>query len=234
MQPGDRAKWVRADASDCSSEYDVLPWSAVTGNGLAGGVTATFDVGRAAVGLAALCYKFNYQLAAAAADVHPTAYLLFPHVRAAVVSFDSVTPRGTAIGCSSNLTVEGAGFMALASIANDSHLSASSQPSLTCTFSQLGSVPATLLNDSRLVCASIVPTSAGALPLRIELGQYTTSLPTPFPSFAAYDASVHQISSMYPAGGAYNLAKLVGIQGTVASYGEALCLVTRRLQAATP
>ena len=227
VQPGDRAKWVRAEAKSCSSEYDALPWSAVTAAtpAQAGSVTASFSVDRAAIGLLALCYKFNYQhQPASAPQAPPTPYLLFPHIRVAVVSFDSVTPRGTAVGCASNLTIDGAGFTALASVANASHVSASSPaPAITCAFGSVGSALATLLTDTRLVCTTIVPTAAAPLPLRIELGQHTASLPAAFPTFEAYDASKHQISSMLPAGGAYNLAKLVGLKGMVASYGEALC-----------
>ena len=39
---------------------------------------------------------------------------LGPSIRAVAVRFDTVEPRGTALGCTSNLTVTGGGYLALA------------------------------------------------------------------------------------------------------------------------
>ena len=62
-----------------------------------------------------LCYKFNYRAeAGGSADGEPTPFLLFADVRAVVVRYDRVVPNGTAIGCSSDLTITGAGFATLA------------------------------------------------------------------------------------------------------------------------
>ena len=51
-----------------------------------------------------LCYKFT---------ATRTPFTLFPGIRAAVIRFDKVSPQGTGVGCSSQLTIRGSGFVSL-------------------------------------------------------------------------------------------------------------------------
>ena len=229
---GDRAKWVRAAATGCSSEFDVTRSSPVVAS-TTGGLTARFSVGRSAAGPLTLCYKFRYQQQSEPGRVPATPFVLFPAIRAAAVAFDDVAPRGTALGCVSNLTIHGVGFLSLAPASHA--LRPSEAPQLTCTFGALGSssaapgitpalgsTSATIVSDTLLTCKTIAPT-AESLPLRVELGSYTSALPTAFPAFAAYDGAALHISAIHPPGGTYNLERRLTLRGSFSSFGTPLC-----------
>ena len=229
MQSGDLAKWVRANATDCSSNFDAIQASPTRVAAADAGAKVIFSVvvPYTAIGLLALCYKFNYQGRAAS-----TSYVLFPAIRAAVVSFERVSPRATAVGCISNLTIDGAGFDAIAALVDGLSLQSNlSLPQLgptaahlMCGFGALGSMPAAVLSDTRIVCRTIAPTAVGTLPLRIDISGYTAALSAAFPSFHAYNASLHQLRRISPAGGVYHLAREVGLHGDgFADFGSPRC-----------
>ena len=161
-----------------------------------------------------LCYKFCY----AGLQVAPTPFVLFPNIRMAVVRYDSLLPRGTGVGCSSNLTVFGAGFSALVE-------GNSTTPMLRCSFMGLGSTIATLVNDSMLRCASAAPTAVGAYPMRVDVERLTGHLPHTFPSFAAFEPaeSIVAAGSLMPAGGPYNLEWDISFTGLFEDWGAPRC-----------
>jgi hypothetical protein len=93
LTPGDSAKWVRAGSDSCDSAND-----ATTAEIMNDDLSATFYFG--AAGPLLLCYKFAYNGTRPA-----SAYTLFGDVRAAALRFDTVSPRATAVNCSSSLTL---------------------------------------------------------------------------------------------------------------------------------
>lgn len=204
---------MRANATSCRSEFDVIPPTPVFDAD--GNASIRFAIPKSAIGLLALCYKFNYHTVGAS----PTAYLLFPDIRAASVAFRKVSPQGTALGCVSNITLDGAGFDALIGLSK-----AGLAPEPTCRFGGVGSTIATIVNDTQIVCQTIAPVVAATLPLHIDIGIITALLPAAFPSFVAYDSSLHVITSMYPAGGAYRDERPLRLHGfTFADVGTPRC-----------
>lgn len=157
-----------------------------------------------------LCYKFEFETQP---DVAPTAFVLFPQVRAAIVRIGSVEPRGTAVGCSSNLTLRGAGFSAL---------KGSLEP-LRCSFSGLGSTDATLVDDGMVHCMSRVPPMVATYPMRFDVGQLTGAFPDVEPTFGAFDSATSVTTSLLPAGGPYNLEWDVAIEGQFEDWGAPRC-----------
>ena len=98
LADGDRAKWVRADATDCSSTNDATGWTYVTSG------SARFTFGsRAGTGPLVLCYKFRF-----GGVIPASPYLLFPNIRVAVMRFDSVAPHAAGVACPTTVTVSGA------------------------------------------------------------------------------------------------------------------------------
>ena len=161
-----------------------------------------------------LCYKFSH----AGLQAAPTPFVLFPNIRMAVIRYDSVLPRGTGVGCSSNLTVSGAGFSAL--VDGDS-----TTLMLRCSFMGLGSTNATLVNDSMLRCASAAPTAVGTYPMRVDVDSLTRHLPDTFPSFAAFEPAESTVTagSLMPAGGPYNLEWDISLTGLFEDWGAPRC-----------
>ena len=245
VQAGDRAKWVRADAADCGSAHDATPWtttqlaaSSGEGEGEAAGtnanVTARFIFPSSSAGMLVLCYRFGYLQQAVPGQVKPTTYLLFPAIRVVAVRFDSVVPSATGIGCSSQLTVSGSGFAPLLSLLAAGHggdgegvgSAASAVP--TCGFGAAGASTATIVNDTTLICVTPAPSSAGALPMRVDAGDLTTHIPTTFPDFAVFDAASYVVTSLWPTASAYNLEPVVHMRGSFGlpgsqSYGTPRC-----------
>ena len=251
VQPGDRAKWVRADATSCSSEFDATTASltlassgassggssgassgdgsdgAVVEAGMGGGgdgnVSAVFKFPPASGGQLILCYRFNYaQQAEHPGKAKHTPYILFPSVRLTVLRFDKVLPSGTAVGCASALVVIGAGFASRPAVGSSSSTSSTAEhvaDGPSCGFGSIGSESATVLNDTHLVCTTPVPTDTGTVAMRVDFGRLTSALPDAFPGFEIFDASASAIASVWPVGGAYNLAPIVHLRGT---FGRAL------------
>ena len=224
---GDQAKWVRQNATSCESRFDVTRTNEMQTMG--DGVAALFSFINAPVGTHLLCYKFNYAQSSAGGAT-PTPFLLFRRVRAAVVRYDSVMPRGTGIGCVSNLTITGAGFdgMQLNSSA-DGGVSWALTPAsaLTCAFTGAPSSAATILNDTTITCTSPAPTAVGTLPLKLSMGAFTAGHPLSFPSFGVFDPTNYTIETLRPNGGAYNRESDLAITGTFtgADWGAVRCRV---------
>lgn len=194
LDDGDRAKFVRADAANCLSRYDATPWTPVRNN------QATFTFGRAArTGLLWLCYKFKF-----GGRIPSTPYLLFPGIKVAVVRMDSVSPNAAGTGCSTVLTVDGAGFTALGR----------ETPSLTCGFDGLGNTTARIFNDTRIMCTTPQPTAVAHYSMRVDFGSLTDHHPDRFPRFHSFDTEIGSVASVMPAGGAYNLQTAIYIVGT--------------------
>ena len=177
MQWGDKAKWVREDASSCDSNFDVTRTNEMQTSG--GGVAALFSFVDAPAGVLVLCYKFNYG-EAPDGTVTPTPFLLFDQIRVAVVRYDSVSPNGTGIGCASSLTVTGAGFNGMRlNSTTDGGASWTLTPAsdVSCAFSGLASSSAAIVNDTTITCTSPAPTAIGTLPLKLSMGAYTLAHP---------------------------------------------------------
>ena len=245
LQPGDRVKWVAADASSCSSAFDRTPWTTVSsldtdssGGASSSSVTASFAFPLSSTGLLVLCYKFNFRQQAVRGRVPPTPYLLFQNIQVVVLRYDELAPSGTAVGCASSLVIQGAGFSSLLAV-----MQAPETPSnatLACRFGvtePLARSAATVLDDSRLACNSPSPQAVGTLPLRVDFDvagaewSATARHDAAFPHFAAFAAGeysasnlVSRIDTLTPAGAAYNLQPAVSISGHFTrSYGAPRC-----------
>ena len=61
--------------------------------------------------------------------------------------------------------------------------------------------------------------------MRVDVGALTSGLADAFPSFGVFDASINVITSLWPAGGAYNREPIVRMRGTfeTADYGRPTC-----------
>ena len=260
IHPGDRAKWVRAGAGTCDASNDATPTVSLeaappsAANGTArsddgaadsegGSVVGTFafgEMGPSSVGLLQLCYKFGVD--GGSTGVPMTSFLLFPHVQAAVVSYDLPVPKGTAVGCASTIEVQGSGFDALRfggpADGNATsggccggphahlpplHVSCGFGGSAKSADGAVISTPAVIVNDTVLRCVTPAPTMEGELPMRVDLGNLTAEHPAAFPTFAAYDASSSVVVSSDPGGGAYNLEAYVRVWGTFDDYGVVRC-----------
>ena len=202
LQEGDRAKWVVAGATTCDSANDATPFAMVDAGG------RTFFTFGATVQQLQLCYKFRY---AGSPDASATPYLLFPAVTVAIVRVDHATPPATAIGCSSIVSISGEGFTAAGALTP------------TCSLGASAGV-AVLVNDSIVTCTTPTPTSTGTAALRLDFGGATATHPDVVSSFVVYDASSIALSSIFPAGGGYNLQTTVTLTGAgFESFGAPRC-----------
>ena len=209
---GDRIKWVRSTAKDCHSREDMTRWvSAAQGIPTSPNpVWARFHF-PPITGPLILCYRFMY-------DGKPWmtkgAYIMYPNIRANVVSFDKLTPNGTAVGCSSQLNITGKSFMGLGA----------QTPSVTCGFGEDGArIPATVVNDTFITCQSPAPTSSGVLPMRIDFGEMVFNDPWAFPHFMSFDHSWYSISSVTPGAGAYQFTTWTTVTGVFEDFGQPRC-----------
>jgi hypothetical protein len=202
MQEGDRAKWVVAGATTCESTDDATAFATVGADG-----SATFTFGTTVQQLL-LCYKFRYAATGDAA----TAYLLFPAITLSLIRVDVVTPTSTAVGCSSDVHVSGAGFAAAAAVRTP-----------TCALGALGAGVAVVVNDSLIRCTTVSASYPATATLRLDFGSLTAAHPDVVRSFAVYDATSVSISSIFPAGGGYNLQTTVTLSGSFADYGAPRC-----------
>ena len=116
---------------------------------------------------------------------------MFPHIRAAVLHYDRVTPHGTAVRCTSHLTVHGAGFSSLLLYRSPASFAAApSSPDIQCAFRGMspdgnthavGFVSrATVVDDATLQCESPNLARTGVYPMRIDVcigGSHTAHAP---------------------------------------------------------
>lgn len=157
--------------------------------------------------------------------------MLFPHIRVSVVRYDNVRPYGTAIGCSSVVTVRGAGFRGLLpvdelrpdALTGDVNASGASHPLLTCGFGELGLTAAMIVDDTTLSCATPVPTAAGTVEMRVDLGTLTRSHGSVNSAFGVFDQSAIHLHTLMPSGGAYNLEPNVSLTGIFEDWGDPRC-----------
>ena len=172
LNGGDRAKWVRSNAESCHSKWDMTNWVTVSGKG---GIWARFHFGPV-WGPLILCYKFVYK---GKPWMDPSAYIMHKDVIVNVVKFDKVTPNGTALGCQSNLTIEGKSFLGLGN---------EKTPNVTCGFGPDGErTNATIVNDTHITCQTTTPYTPEAFPLRIDYqGLDRLNDPWVFPNFWAF------------------------------------------------
>jgi hypothetical protein len=90
--------------------------------------------------------------------------------------------------------------------------------------------PATLLNDTHITCATPLPSAPGAMPLRVEVGNYTASHRPSFGGFTSYDveaSAIHRVRMLpggtYPVGGAFSEPADIFLSGTFEDYGTPRC-----------
>lgn len=93
LHTGDRAKWVSANATSCASNFDATAATHVSFDVNRGEHMARFFFGDAHFGSRAgtlvLCYRFGF--AATAGRLPPTAFILFPAIRLALLRYDQVS-----------------------------------------------------------------------------------------------------------------------------------------------
>ena len=233
LQPGDSAKWVSADAPSCNAPYAAISEIKASPLGSSGIVSGGFTFGSAtsnvSTGVYRLCYKFAYASQpvprSSPSRVPPTVFLDFPEIRVAVVRYDSVEPRGTGVGCASNLTVRGAGF---SNVWLDPTILNGAQ-AVRCSFGTAGfSTPATVVDDTTLRCQSTRPSSASNYPMRIDISTISAEVLTKsqfahFPRFIAFDPTAYSVATLFPSGGAYNLEPDVVITGVFEDFGAPRC-----------
>lgn len=198
LYPSVQAKWVVASASSCVSQFDATQFSRVSERA----ATFTFD---SQVRELMLCYKFNYL----SSGRSPTAYILFPGVRVSIIRVDAAVPIATATGCSTSkigsahfnpqdplertsapfahfaadVTISGAGFSTLDSLA----------PSCTLGTS---SGEARVLSDSLISCKTPTPTEVGAGELRLDFGtDLSASHPAVVSHFVSESDNPSQVAS---------------------------------------
>ena len=225
VHPGDRAKWVWAGSTSCDSTNDATVVAIMDGE------SGRRVAGRfffPAAGSLQLCYKFAYGANTpswSGSHAAPTPYLLFPQIRTAVLTFQSVVPRGTAIGCTSTLSVHGAGFAAL--VDESEALLPSSPPGLRCAFGQPPAEPiftgATIVSDALTRCASPTPRAAANFSMRVDYGSLTASHPDVLAVFGVFDATASAVSTVWPRGGGYNLLPTVELTGIFEDFGAPRC-----------
>ena len=201
LQSGDAAKWVSSSADSCDSANDATPISPVAAGG-----KASFSLGGDVQQLQ-LCYKFRYATSGGAA----TSFLLFPSIKLSLMRVDTATPAATAVGCSSVITILGAGFLATPSLAP------------ACTLGSSGVGTAVVVSDTLVRCTTPAPATTGTVALRLDFGGVTASNPAVVSNFAIYDAASITLSSIYPAGGGYNLKTSVFLTGSFVNYGAPRC-----------
>lgn len=138
-----------------------------------------------------------------------------------VIKYDDVVPNGTAVGCQSEVTIRGAGFLA----------NGRDTPPVTCSFGTTDSAnattaptAATVVNDTAITCRTIPPTSSGILPLRVNWGTgMSDAHPVAAPAFRSFEHTANQIHSVRPGAGSYQDTATVNIYGIFEDYGQPAC-----------
>ena len=205
---GDKAKWVPHQLG-CSASLRVSPFTSVQ---VVGGVAKgsfRFVFG----GAYYLCYRFMYSQQIVAGAVPPSPWVPFKDIRAVAVGVTGADINGTALGCVSNVTILGAGFSSLAFL--------TSPPTLTCTFGTSVVTPSSV-SDDRMNCLTPAYTAVATLALKVQVGSALAF--TAVSTFHAYDSSAVVMSSVFPAGGAYNVVDdRIYISGTMLNFGQPRC-----------
>jgi hypothetical protein len=184
VDDGDRAKFVNVTASECS---ETVFYSVV------GGSNVSFTP--QAPGMYKLCYQWR------TGSITP--FYMFPAVQLASISYDSVTPYGTAPGCVSTLTISGYGFLLLGN----------ATPTSECVFEEMGITSVTSVTDTAMTCPSPSPNASqlglvGSVYLRADFGaagMIFAQLTSVFTVFNLNE-TVISIDSVWPQAAPYNLA----------------------------
>ena len=209
---GDRIKFVRSNADSCHSKWDMTRWV----GGSQGTPTSPIPVwGRLhfppVPGPLILCYRFMY---AGKPWMSPSAYIMYPNIRINVVKFDKITPNGTAVNCTSDLTIEGRSFTGLGALT----------PAVTCGFGPDGQkMPATVVNDTHITCTSKQPRQVGDFPIRIDFGSYTFNDPYVFKQFKGFTHDVTEIHTVAPGAGSYQFTTWTVVRGIFEDFGQPRC-----------
>jgi hypothetical protein len=248
LMHGDQAKWVHPNATSCLSEWDLTRPVRLVGLGN-GSVYGTFTFPPNA-GFAALCYRFNYEQQRPRYGhgplnlgyMPPTAFLLFPNIQLVLMELHTLSPRATAIGCSSIVTIKGKGFHILSNPRVVSLFGAAGPPRPTCSYANFGSnvtnttVFATVLNDTHMQCRTPIPTKLGSHPVRVDFGQLTLG-PTPTPTsmtggiewpgyrfpFGAFNMRDFYVRSADLTASLYNIEVVFKLSGYFEEMGGAAC-----------
>ena len=213
MVDGDLAKWVHGTATSCESKFDA---TGVVPMIRSGAIFNFASILRASTPTSTLqlCYKFMYGGFARASP-----FILFPNIRVSIITFDSVTPSATGVGCATSLTVKGAGFAA--------HGARTFIKSYCGFVGLVVRVNATILNDTHMTCVAPAASTVGTFPMRVDFGwfgMFSVTHPVVFPAFHAFDPSLSSVTFASPAGGAYNLKASISIRGSAfRDYGAPRC-----------
>lgn len=202
LRAGDAAKWLPAGSTGCDAAGATADAS-INADG-----SATFVL--AAAGLHYLCFRFS--------DVAHPPWLAFRSIEFSAVSIESISPRGTAIGCQSVVSVRGQG------------LGAPAGATIECIWGALGgakgiALPAVLWGDSVISCSSPSPDRVGSAELQLR---FASSLSGDIwgdidviGDFVAFDpdsielttGSGSEVGMVLPAGAPYNIALDVAVSG---------------------
>lgn len=255
MYDGDLAKWVRLDAPSCESRFDASravdvrgSWSSSDDGSSTGGsnnsangtshfrLSAKFFFSHP--GAMQLCYKFRF-----GGRIAPSAYILFPHIRAIAFGVHSLLPTGTAINCSTQILVRGLGFAALGPMLRWVGLSADS---VKCNFSDaFGALSnnssayfshrdATVMNDTHIYCNTPLPVIAGRLPVRIDVmgvesrshhiaGAVGDGLHVYEPTYSQIDSIRLKAGGANPVGGAFDRVHTLQLVGRFEDHALPRC-----------
>ena len=151
LQDGDSAAWVPVATTSCTSE---LAFASSQGrSGTVANSQVTFNLA-AAVGpsLWVLCYRHNYQQQIIS-DTFVSQWVLYPAVQLAVVRVDDATPTLAPVvsACAGHtVTIVGDGFSRLPDGFTGTF----------CNFAGVGTVLATILNDTIIACPTPVPAAS--------------------------------------------------------------------------
>ena len=199
----DEAYWIPEDSAPLICPANPAANSQATQVGRISDGVAAFKFGHAKVFV--LCYKFR----------RLGYYQLFPRIQALVVQYHEVSPRASAFGCATTITVEGLGFGALRDYSQ-------LLPPVTCDFEGLGRSPSSIWSDNMLKCIMPPPVN-DTYALRIQVGHLTNdTLPT-IATIDVFNASDSAVFSVSPRASSYNTGPNVELTGRFEDYGDARC-----------
>lgn len=205
IDAGDSVRWVPAASVGCSTRD--LPTGTFTAANADDNGRVEFRLSQP--GLYVLCYKWRY-----AADAYQRAsvFIRFPNIRLAVVSIfgEGITPRGTALGCVTRVTVPGLWFDLLEGLP------------LSCRYGTATETwPITTRTNTTLTCETPSVTVADSQAVRLILGGHVFEV---LESFEFISLASVRIDSALPAGGLYNGELPVVLKGgSFVDFGGARC-----------
>lgn len=214
MRVADTLMWVPADDPDgCDSANRTVTAATVLADDLVSmASTATFH----APGIFVLCYRWAH-----------TRYLPFERqadIRAAASLMPQrPLPFGTAVGCSSTLTIQGVGFNLFGSLLPTRVL---------CTWGPLyDSTTPSVRNDTTIACATPSPSTLEPRKLPLHLLVYPATLSSaealgeiPVYDIDVFDLNLVRPAALYPAGSAFNYEMGVTLSGAgLYDYGTPRC-----------